>query len=216
MKASMQAPAGDIALAIELTRNAPTFDELVALHQQRVLRTAYRLLGRVEDAQDAAQEVFLRLLKNMHRIDGDAQAQKAVHSDLFYLLSNSTVGTAWPMAACALTPNYAGHAFWDSDSWVFPSLLLLLAMLWGASYSFIKLGVATIPPITLIAARTLIAGVLLLLVMRWRSIKMPRDFATWQRFAFQAWILLKPAVCFNNLGWVCGCGKYLAHERIRI
>ena len=27
----------------------------------------------------------------------------------------------------------------------------LLATLWGASYSFIKLGVATIPPITLIA-----------------------------------------------------------------
>src|SRR3546814_20535362 len=29
------------------------------------------------------------------------------------------------MGACALTPNYAGHAFWDSDSWVFPALLLL-------------------------------------------------------------------------------------------
>jgi trehalose/maltose hydrolase-like predicted phosphorylase len=48
-----------------------------------------------------------------------------VHSDLYYLLANSTVGTAWPMGACALTPNYAGHAFWDSDSWVFPALLLL-------------------------------------------------------------------------------------------
>jgi len=58
-------------------------------------------------------------------IDGNAKAQQAVHSDLYYLLSNSTVGTAWPMGACALTPNYAGHAFWDSDSWVFPSLLLL-------------------------------------------------------------------------------------------
>ena len=58
-------------------------------------------------------------------IDGDPQVQKAVHSDLYYLLSNTTVGTAWPMGACAITPNYAGHAFWDSDSWVFPSLLLL-------------------------------------------------------------------------------------------
>ena len=38
------------------------------------------------------------------------------------------------------------------------ALLMLLATLWGASYSFIKLGVATIPPITLIALRTLIAG----------------------------------------------------------
>lgn len=58
-------------------------------------------------------------------IDGDPQVQRAVHSDLYYLLSNTTVGTAWPMGACALTPNYAGHAFWDSDSWVFPALLLL-------------------------------------------------------------------------------------------
>jgi protein-glucosylgalactosylhydroxylysine glucosidase len=58
-------------------------------------------------------------------VDGDPQVQKAIHSDLYYLLSNTTVGTAWPMGACALTPNYAGHAFWDSDSWVFPALLLL-------------------------------------------------------------------------------------------
>jgi drug/metabolite transporter (DMT)-like permease len=71
------------------------------------------------------------------------------------------------------------------------ALLLLLAMLWGASYSFIKLGVATIPPITLIAARTLIAGVLLLLIMRWRGLRMPTDAATWRRFAFQA--------CFNSV-----------------
>jgi hypothetical protein len=35
------------------------------------------------------------------------------------------------------------------------ALLLLLATLWGGSYTFIKLGVATIPPITLIAARSI-------------------------------------------------------------
>jgi RNA polymerase sigma-70 factor (ECF subfamily) len=74
MQQVMQAAAGEIGLAIELTRNERTFEELVALHQQKVLRTAYRLLGRLEDAQDAAQEVFLRLLKNLHRIDGDPQA----------------------------------------------------------------------------------------------------------------------------------------------
>jgi len=58
-------------------------------------------------------------------VEGDEQVQRAIHSDLYYLLSNSTVDTSWPMGACALTPNYAGHAFWDSDSWVFPALLLL-------------------------------------------------------------------------------------------
>jgi trehalose/maltose hydrolase-like predicted phosphorylase len=58
-------------------------------------------------------------------VDHDEKVQQAIHSDLYYLLSNTTVGSAWPMGACALTPNYAGHAFWDSDSWVFPALLLL-------------------------------------------------------------------------------------------
>lgn len=58
-------------------------------------------------------------------IDGDAKAQQIVHSDLYYLLSNSTPGTAWPIGACGMTPGYAGHVFWDSDSWVFPALLLM-------------------------------------------------------------------------------------------
>lgn len=66
------------------------------------------------------------------------------------------------------------------------ALLFVLAMLWGASYTFIKIGVETIPPVTFIAARTLIAGGILLAILRWRGIAMPRDAATWRRFAFQA------------------------------
>jgi len=58
MKVSMQATAGDIALAIGLTRNEQRFDELVALYQQKVLRDGQTgCWDRVEDAQDAAQEV---------------------------------------------------------------------------------------------------------------------------------------------------------------
>jgi drug/metabolite transporter (DMT)-like permease len=54
------------------------------------------------------------------------------------------------------------------------ALLLTLATLWGASYSFIRVAVSTIPPITLIAGRTAIAGLLLLVIMRWRGVRMPR------------------------------------------
>ncbi len=79
------------------------------------------------------------------------------------------------------------------------ALLLLLATLWGASYSFIKVGVATIPPVTLIAGRTLIAGVLLLLIMRWRGLRMPMDAATWGRFAFQA--CLNSVVPWTLIAW---------------
>lgn len=43
----------------------------MAIHERMVVGTAYRLLGRMEDAQDAAQEVFLRLFKNLDRIAGD-------------------------------------------------------------------------------------------------------------------------------------------------
>jgi RNA polymerase sigma-70 factor, ECF subfamily len=67
--------AGELTLPIRVAATSqPNFDELMALHQQRVLRTAYRLLGRMEDAQDASQEVFLRLLKNLGRLDGDPAA----------------------------------------------------------------------------------------------------------------------------------------------
>ena len=62
-------------------------------------------------------------------------------------------------------------------------LLVVLATLWGASYTFIKIGVETIPPVTLIAGRTLIAAVLLLALARWRGLTLPRDATTWRRFS---------------------------------
>lgn len=78
-------------------------------------------------------------------------------------------------------------------------LLGCLATLWGASYTFIKLGVATIPPITLIAARTVIAGSLLLFVMRLRGINLPRDAATWRSLAIQASI--NSVLPFTLIAW---------------
>lgn len=78
-------------------------------------------------------------------------------------------------------------------------LLALLATLWGASYSFIKLGVATIPPVTLIAARTLIAGGILLLVLRLRGIALPTDGQTWRLFAVQA--LVNSTIPFVLIAW---------------
>jgi drug/metabolite transporter (DMT)-like permease len=79
------------------------------------------------------------------------------------------------------------------------ALLLLLATSWGASYTFIKLGVATVPPISLIAARTLMAGILLLAIMRGRGIRMPRDAATWRRFLFQA--CLNSVIPWTLIAW---------------
>lgn len=51
--------------------DAQAFDRLMQVHERQVLATAWRLLGRQEDAQDAAQEVFLRLYRFLDRFDVD-------------------------------------------------------------------------------------------------------------------------------------------------
>lgn len=78
-------------------------------------------------------------------------------------------------------------------------LLGVLATLWAASYSFIKVGVETIPPVTFIAARTLIAGLLLLAIMRARGVALPLDRRTLGMFAFQA--LMNSVLPFTLIAW---------------
>ena len=79
------------------------------------------------------------------------------------------------------------------------ALLLVLATLWGGSYTFIKIGVETIPPVTLIAARTLIAGAILLGVIHWRGLRLPVNPAIWWRFLFQA--CLNSVIPFSVIAW---------------
>jgi RNA polymerase sigma-70 factor (ECF subfamily) len=61
----------ELAYLIEraITGDRAAFGEIVTRHERRVLTVAWRLLGTMEDAQDAAQEVFLRAFKYLHRFD---------------------------------------------------------------------------------------------------------------------------------------------------
>jgi drug/metabolite transporter (DMT)-like permease len=78
-------------------------------------------------------------------------------------------------------------------------LLVVLATLWGASYTFIKVAGETLPPVTTIAVRTLLAAVLLLGIVAATGRRLPRDPATWGRFLVQA--LLNSAVPFTLIAW---------------
>jgi RNA polymerase sigma-70 factor (ECF subfamily) len=49
--------------------DAAAFEQILILHERRVFFTALRMLGCVEDAQDAAQEVFLKLHKHLRGFD---------------------------------------------------------------------------------------------------------------------------------------------------
>ena len=62
--------AGQPAGLIERAKlgDLDAFDQIMRLHQKQVLMTALRLLGNMEDAQDAAQETFLRLYKSLNRL----------------------------------------------------------------------------------------------------------------------------------------------------
>jgi RNA polymerase sigma-70 factor (ECF subfamily) len=62
----------------------PAFEQLIVLHEKRVFRTALRLLRNVEDAQDAAQEVFLRLHKHIAKFD----EEHSFHSWLYRIVLN--------------------------------------------------------------------------------------------------------------------------------
>jgi drug/metabolite transporter (DMT)-like permease len=64
-------------------------------------------------------------------------------------------------------------------------LLLLLSTLWGSSFTFMKLAVETIPPLTMIAIRGVIAAVCLYVIMRLRGLELPRTLKAWQAFATQ-------------------------------
>jgi protein-glucosylgalactosylhydroxylysine glucosidase len=57
-------------------------------------------------------------------IDGNPELQKLVRSMQFYLLSNAREGTSMGIGPMGLSPGYFGHIFWDSDTWMFPSLLV--------------------------------------------------------------------------------------------
>ncbi len=75
--------------------------------------------------------------------------------------------------------------------------MLVLASLWGSSYLLIKLALESLPAITLIAARVVLACLFLLLVMRWQQLRLPTDAHTWRQLFIQsllnatgAWLLL--------------------------
>lgn len=66
------------------------------------------------------------LWKSDIQIEGDDQAQQDVHSMLYHLYSFVRAGTDLspsPMGLSGL--GYNGHVFWDTELWMFPSILVL-------------------------------------------------------------------------------------------
>lgn len=58
---------GDLALTVAQS-GEESFERILELYEPQVARTAWRLLGRTGEAQDATQEVLLRLYRNYERL----------------------------------------------------------------------------------------------------------------------------------------------------
>lgn len=58
--------------AADRSGDLAAFDRLMREHERLVLGIALRLLGNLEDAQDASQEVFLKLYRNLDKLDREA------------------------------------------------------------------------------------------------------------------------------------------------
>lgn len=79
------------------------------------------------------------------------------------------------------------------------ALLALLAAFWGSSYLLIKLALATIAPVTLIAMRVTIASLFLLAIVHLRGERLPSARRDWRLLFVQS--LLNSSLAWLVLAW---------------
>ena len=78
-------------------------------------------------------------------------------------------------------------------------LLLLLALVWAASFLFNEIAIRELPVLTIVVGRVGIASLILLLVLRWRAEPLPRNAGIWRAFLFMG--LLNNVLPFCLIVW---------------
>jgi drug/metabolite transporter (DMT)-like permease len=79
------------------------------------------------------------------------------------------------------------------------ALLLLLSLIWGSSFTLIRIAIPSIPPFTMVAVRVALAAVLLLLIASAQGHVLPRQRSVWAAFFVQG--LLQSALPFTLISW---------------
>jgi drug/metabolite transporter (DMT)-like permease len=78
-------------------------------------------------------------------------------------------------------------------------ILLVLGLIWGASFLFIKVAVVTIPPFTVAFGRTALAALILYVVLRYRGLKLGSWGHLWGSFLVLG--LFNGAVPYTLITW---------------
>lgn len=79
------------------------------------------------------------------------------------------------------------------------ALLLLLSLIWGSSFTLIKVAIPSIPPFTMVAVRVTLAAGLLLLIAAAQGHALPRQGSVWAAFLVQG--ALQSALPFTMISW---------------
>ena len=79
------------------------------------------------------------------------------------------------------------------------ALLLTMATLWSSSFTFIKVAVETIPPLSVAAGRLTLAAILIVALARLRGLKFPRQKGVWPIFFVIG--LFGNALPFTLISW---------------
>ena len=104
---------------------------ITSAHHDDPLNEAERLtiIAKLEGRERLIQfhnKAWDEIWKSDITIDGDAQAQQDIHSMMYHLYSFVREGTSLspsPMGLSGL--GYNGHVFWDTELWMYPSILVL-------------------------------------------------------------------------------------------
>src|SRR5947208_12307911 len=75
----------------------------------------------------------------------------------------------------------------------------MLACCWSSSYPLTKIGLGSIPPITFISVRSLIAAFFLIAILYARGLRLPTDVKAWKLFGQQQTI--NTTIPFLMISW---------------
>ncbi len=78
-------------------------------------------------------------------------------------------------------------------------MILALAVLWGSSFLFVKIAVREITPVTLVAARFVIAASVLSVAVRARGLRLPTSRRVWSHYLLMG--LVGNAIPFTLIAW---------------
>jgi RNA polymerase sigma-70 factor, ECF subfamily len=73
-----------------VARDESAFNELVVTYQRRVFSLVYRMLGRREEAEDLAQEVFVQVFKAIDQFRGESKLSTWIYRIAINICKNRT------------------------------------------------------------------------------------------------------------------------------